>query len=126
MPGARIELVTGRGLSLALAAGSRAGSGFRETSLRGAIGYRLGLTRGAWSAWAGLEAGGGAVIQSRQHPTAYSGVLSAGGLAGIALEATRRIAVAAEATLPGEWLKRDGKATLILVPAGWLGVAVRL
>lgn len=126
VPGMRLELAIPAGLSLALDAGSRSGHGFRETSLQLAAGYRRGITRGDGSAWVGVEVGGGAVVQSRTEPSRYSGVVTAGGLAGASLELARNLAVAVEASVPVEWLKRDGKRALVVLPAAWLGLVIRL
>lgn len=126
VPGLRAELAWPSGLSLALDAGSRAGTGFRETSIGVFAGLRRQVEHGAWSAWGGLEAGGGAVWQSEIHPVAYSAVLAAAGVAGIAYGLAPRISVAAETKLPAELLKRDGHASVVVVPAAWLGIMVRL
>jgi Caspase domain len=126
VPGMRLELVTPAGLSFALDAGSRAGRGFRETSLQLAAGYRRGIAHGGWAAWIGLEAGGGVVVQSRTKASGYSSVVTAGGFTGASLELARNMAVAAEATVPVEWLKRDGKPALVALPAAWLGLVIRL
>ncbi|HZJ62528.1 MAG TPA: caspase family protein [Kofleriaceae bacterium] len=119
VPRVRIELVLPAGLSLALDASSRAGSRFRESSASMLAGYRRSVVRDAWSAWAGVEIGGGAVVQSGPYD-GYSGV------SGISLRLAPRLSVAIEATLPVELLKRDGKAALLAVPAGWLGISARL
>jgi len=124
VPSVRAALVTRTGLSLAVQAGSRGGTGFRETSGLVLAGYRRWLVRGAWSGWAGVELGGGGVMQS-VHPTAYSGVLAAGGTAGIALDVWRGTAIAVETTLHAELLKRDGRTALVASPAGWLGLVIR-
>jgi len=124
--GARVELVAPAGWALSLDAGSRTGTGFRETSARVMAGYRIGLADGAWSAWAGLEIGGGVVVQSRVDPIAYSGVLATGGIAGGAVRLTSRLSAVIEAALSAEVLKRDGATVAIAVPAGWLGILVRL
>jgi caspase domain-containing protein len=126
VPGMRVELVLSSELSFALDAGSRAGTGFRETSMGVFAGLRRGVWHGAWSAWGGLEVGGGAVLQSELHPLAYSAVVAAAGLAGIAYGLAPRISVAAETTLPVELMKRDGHAALLVVPAAWLGIIVQL
>lgn len=124
VPRIRVELVLPVGLSLALDAYSRAGSGFRESSARVLAGYRRSLVRDAWSAWAGVEIGGGAVMQSGRYDGSSS-VLAAGGVFGISLRMAPRLSVAVEATLPMELMKRDGKAALFSAPAGWLGIVAR-
>ncbi len=126
VPGLRVELVLPSGLSLALDAGSRAGPGFRETSMGVFAGLRRDVWHGAWSAWGGLEVGGGAVLQSELHPSAYSAVVAAAGLAGFAYDLAPRISVAAETALPAELMKRDGRAAVLVVPAAWRGVIARL
>jgi hypothetical protein len=124
VPGVRAALVTRTGLSLAVQASSRAGTGFRETSGLVLAGYRRAVVRDTWSGWAGVELGGGGVMQS-VNPTAYSGVLAAGGTAGIALEIWRGTAIAVETTLHAELVKRDGRTALVASPAGWLGLVIR-
>ena len=126
VPGTRLELVIPAGLSFALDAGSRGGSGFRESSLRLAAGYRRGIAYRGWAAWIGVEVGGGAVVQSGTGAGGYSGMVTAGGITGASLELTRDLAVAAEASVPVEWLKRDGKRVLVALPAAWLGLVIRL
>jgi hypothetical protein len=126
VPGLRLELVTPSGLSLALDARSDTGTGFRETSIGAFAGLRRVRSRGAWSAWIGVEVGGGVVLQSELHPMAYSNMLAAAGIAGLSLDVTHAIAVAAQITLPVELLKRDGEPALVLAPGGWLGLTMRL
>jgi len=125
VPRLRVALVLPVGLSLALDAYSRAGTGFRESSASLLAGYRRSFVRNDWSAWAGLELGGGAVIQSGRYD-GYSGVLAAGGVSGLSLRVAPRLSVAFEATLPMELMKRDGKAALVALPAGWLGIIAHL
>lgn len=126
VPGLRVEFVTPAGLSLAFDAGTRAGAGFRETSVRGFAGCRRGFARSAWSAWAGFEVGGGAVLQSEVDSFAYSTVFAVGSIAGMSLRLSARLSVAAEADLTLELVKQDGKIGLLAVPAAWLGLVVRL
>ena len=126
VPGVRFELVLPSGLSFALDARSDSGPGFRETSIGAFTGLRGVRSRGAWSAWAGAEVGGGVVLQSKLHPMAYSNMVGAAGVAGLSFRVTRTIAVAVETTLPVEWMKRDGEIELVIAPAGWLGLSMRL
>ncbi|HET7499410.1 MAG TPA: caspase family protein, partial [Kofleriaceae bacterium] len=126
VPSLRFALVMPTGLSLALDAGSRAGTGFRETGATVLAGCRYEVSRGPWSTWIGLEAGGGAIWQLRPAGMAWSGVLSTAGMAGASLDVTPRWAISLEATLPFDVLRRDGQATVLFRPAGWLGIAVRL
>ena len=65
-------------------------------------------------------------VQSQIHPFAYSGVLAAGAIVGGALRLTSRLSAVLQATLSTEVLKRDGGAAVLAVPAGWLGILVRL
>ncbi|HEX7699080.1 MAG TPA: caspase family protein, partial [Kofleriaceae bacterium] len=66
--GLRIELRVPSGVSLALTAGSRYHAGYRESSSLLLAGYRRGIERDGYSAWAGAEAGAGVVVQSNLHP----------------------------------------------------------
>jgi len=125
VPATRIELVH-RGLSFAVTAGSRAHAGFRETTSLALVGGRLGIERGSLRGWAGVELGGGIVVQSELHPEAYSGAFVAGAVVGGALRIGARTSIAIEGTLPAALLERDGKAAVVALPAAWLGVAVRL
>jgi len=124
VPGGRVALVTRRGLSLAISAGSRAGGGFRETSALALAGWRAQWTTGEWSGWAGVESGAGTVVQTVK-PTMYTGALAAGALVGLARDVTPGIAVAIEATLDAELLKRNGKLAVIAPPTAWLGLVMR-
>jgi hypothetical protein len=126
VPGLRAELVAPTGGSIAVDLGSRAGTGFRETSMRAFAGYRRTLSGAAWSTWAGLELGGGTVLQSSSGKLAYSGVLAGGAVAGGALRVARRLAIAIETTVPVEVMKRDGKTAVLAAPAAWLGLVVPL
>ena len=91
--------------------------GFRE---------RRGVERDDYAAWAGLEAGGGAVIQSQSQATAYSGALALGAFAGLSVHLSRRVALGLEATLPAVLLRRDSRAAIVALPAGWFGVRASL
>lgn len=126
VPRLRVELGLASGLSLALDGGSRAGTRFRESSLAAFAGVRRDAWRGAWSGWVGLEVGGGAVWQSELHRLAYSAVVAAAGVAGIAYGVAPRVSVAAETTFPVELVKRDGHVAALVVPAGWVGVILRM
>jgi len=126
MPGLRIEVTAPSKLSLALTTGSRYHAGFRETSSLLLVGYRRGVERGGYAAWAGVEAGGGLIIQSELHPNAYSGALEVGALVGGALRVARRASFAVEAALPAALIQRDGNAAITALPAVWLGLVVRL
>lgn len=126
VPGMRLEFVTPAGLAFALDAGTGSVRGFRESSFQLAAGYRRGIAHSGWAAWLGVEVGGGAVVQSETDAGGYSGVVTAGAITGASLELTRGMAVAAEASVPVEWLKRDGKRVLVALPAAWLGLVIRL
>jgi hypothetical protein len=125
VPAVRAELATQAGPSLTLDVASRAGTSFRETSILLLAGYRRGIVRGAWSAWLGLEIGGGAVMQSEIHPFAYSGILATGGVAGLTLDVARHVSLGVETTLPVELIKRDGKEALVVLPGAWFAIAMR-
>ena len=125
VPALRLELLRG-GLSLALSGGTTAHAGYRETTALLLLGYRIGVARGRLSAWVGAEAGGGLVVQSDLQPDAYSGAVAAGAMVGAALELTAALSIALEGTLPAALIRRDGDATIVALPAVWLGVAIRL
>jgi hypothetical protein len=125
VPAVRAELASPAGLSLAVDVGSRSGAGFRETSMLLLAGYRRDIVRGAWSAWLGLEIGGGAVAQSEIHPLAYSGIVATGGVAGLTLDVARHVSLGVETTLLAELLKRDGKKALVPATGVWFAVVFR-
>jgi hypothetical protein len=126
VPGVRAVVITPSGLSLAVDATSGSGTGFRETSLGVFAGVRSVRSRGPWSAWAGVDVGGGVVMQTQLQPDAYSGMFVAAGILGTSFALTRRTSIELETTLPLELMKRDGQAALVFAPAGWLGVGVKL
>ena len=66
------------------------------------------------------------VIQSELHPAAYSGMLAVGAVVGASIELTRRVSLAVEAAIPAALIRRDGAAAIVVLPAGWLGIAVSL
>ena len=126
VPGMRAELVLSSGLSFAAVAGSRYGVGVRETSTLLLAGYRRTITRGDVSAWAGVEAGAGAVIQSDVHPSAFSATIAIGAIAGASVALSPRVSAEVEGSLPAALMRRDGNATILALPALWLGIAVKL
>jgi hypothetical protein len=126
VPGLRIELRVPSGVSLALTAGSRYHAGYRETSSLLFAGYRRGIERDGYAAWAGAEAGAGVVVQSSLRPDAFSGALAIGAFAGGAVRLARRWSFAVEATLPATAIRRDGKAAIVALPAAWFGMVVSL
>jgi hypothetical protein len=126
VPGLRVELNVPSGVSLALTAGSRFHAGYRESSSLFLAGYRRGIERDRYAAWAGAEAGAGVVVQSSLRPDAYSGELAIGAFAGGALRLARRWSFAVEATLPAAAIRRDGKMAIVTLPAAWFGVVVSL
>ena len=125
VPALRVELSHGA-FSLALDAGTTSHAGFRETTTLLLAGYRVGVALGHLSAWAGVEAGAGLVVQSNLDPDAYSGAIAAGALVGGALDVTGGMSIALEGTLPALLLRRDGAAAIVALPAAWLGVRMRL
>jgi hypothetical protein len=126
VPGVRVGVVTSSGLSLTVDASSGMGPGFRESSLGAFAGVRSIGSRGPWSAWAGLDVGGGVVMQTQLHPDAYSGMFVAAGVIGMSFALTSRTSIELETALPVELMKQDGQAALVLAPAGWLGLGVQL
>jgi hypothetical protein len=126
VPGMRVDFVTPSGLSVAVTAGSAAGSGFRESSVGAFAGVRSTRAWGPWSGSLGVEVGGGVVAQTQLPQDAYSGVVAAAVTAGISFAVTPRTSVELETALPLELMKRDGQLAAVLAPAGWLGFGVRL
>ena len=127
VPNLRAELASPRGLSFALAAGTRRGDGFRESSTLVFAGYRWGIASQPWSAWLGGEIGGGILVQSQLQPAAaYSGAAGVGLLVGGSLALGRGVALALEGTLPGLVVKRDNRITIVPLPSVFLGLNVRL
>lgn len=126
LPSVRARLDAPMGLSLAITASSRRGAGYRETSALALVGFRLGVARERWTASAGIEVGGGFVVQSQIEPAAYSGVFSAGLVGGASIAVVPRVSVALDATLPAALLRRDDRLAVIALPAAWLGIAITL
>ena len=124
-PGVRAEVARGP-LSLAVMVGTREGEGYHETSSLLLAGYRLRIARGDLAAWAGLEAGPGFILQTGIDPDAYSAAIAGGPFAGVSLRLTTRIAAMVEASVPAALLRRDGEASVVALPAGWLGFVVGL
>jgi hypothetical protein len=122
-----VRAPTPSGWAVAVDISSGRGVGFWETSALALGGYRLGFERRRFTGFAGLEAGVGLVAQnldggsSRMSAT----VVGAPWLGG-AVRLTARLSIAFEGHLPVGWIRRDGGDAVVLLPAGWLGLLVRL
>lgn len=113
------------GLSFAANVSTGTGDRFRETSALLFGGYRFGLDRGALRAWAGLELGGGAIVQSlTSGSSSATPALALAPMAGLSLRVAGPVAVTLEAHLPATLLTRDGEPAMILLPGAWLGLLV--
>lgn len=112
-----------RGPSLALDASTRGRGMLRETSVFVFAGYRVGLERGRLRAWAGLEIGGGAVVQAVES-TSWTGAAAVGPSAGLSFSLAPAVAVAFDAHLPAAVLERDDRLRIVALPAAWLGVII--
>jgi hypothetical protein len=112
-----------RGPTLAFDVATRRAGELRETTTFVFGGYRLGREAGRLRAWAGLELGGGVVLQS-VGATTSTGAVAIAPLAGLSLALTSRAALVFEAHVPAALLKQDGEITVVALPAAWLGVVV--
>jgi hypothetical protein len=128
VPALRGELVLPSGLSAAIVVGSRelSGADVRETQLFALVGYRVGIHRDHWHAWAGVETGVGIVAQTAVMPDAYSAAFELGVLAGTSYDVTSDVKLVLEPTLEAQVLRRDDQAALIAIPGVWLGLAFGL
>ena len=127
MPVARGELRLPSGLTVAITGGSKHPAGYRESSTALLVGYRRGVARGVVAAWLGGEAGAGLVMQVPDlGVAAYSGAAILAPFAGASLRVAPQIAVALEGAVPASALQRDGKTSLVLLPAAWVGLAFDL
>ncbi len=128
VPALRGELVLPSGLSAAIVGGSRelSEAAIRETQLFALVGYRLGIGRDHWHAWAGVETGAGIVAQTDLMPAAYSAAFELGVLAGTSYDITADLKLVLEPTLELQVLRRDSQASLITIPGVWLGLAFAL
>ena len=98
VPALRLELRALSAFSLYGPQAPDSGSDSATSSLLLA-GYGRNFERDGFGARLGLEAGGGAVIQSELHPAAYSATLAAGAFASVSIPLGRRISLGLEATL---------------------------
>ena len=118
---------TPSGWSLAFDLSTGRGNNFWETSALLFAGYRLGLERGRFRGFLGLEAGGGLVSQKIDGgEVLQSGTFAGGPWVGIGVRVARHLSLTAEGHLPIGWIARDGGNALVLFPAGWLGVLANL
>lgn len=127
VPAMRAELWLPSHLTIAITGDTRQASSFRESSTALAVGYRASLERGPFEAWAGGEAGGGLVVQTRtMRSAAYSGALIVAPALGASISVSATTAIATEVTVPVALLRRDGATTSVFLPAAWLGLRVEL
>jgi hypothetical protein len=128
VPGARVALrrTGGDGWGLAAQVASGRGEAFRETSLLGWLGHGWGTVLGPVSVAAGVEVGGGAVVQ-RVAPEGggWSGMVGGAGWAGATLPLGGQVSLAVEAQLPLLLLRRDGQLTAAALPGTWVGLTWR-
>jgi len=115
------------GFSAALELASGPGSGFVETSAFIAGGYHLGVERGRWGCFAGVEVGAGFVARSLDGGgTAWSPLVGGAPHAGVTLRLGGRAALALEAAVAILWA-RDGRVdSAAILPGGRLGLFVDL
>lgn len=122
-----VRSASSTGLSFAANVSTGTGDRFRETSALLFGGYRFGLDREAFQAWAGLELGGGAIVQSlTAGSSSATPALALAPMAGLSLRVAGPVAVTLEGHLPATLLTRDGGPAMILLPAAWLGLLVSL
>jgi hypothetical protein len=127
MPGARAELRLPVGFAFAIVGESRTHTNYRESSTALLAGYRRGVARGWFDAWAGLELGAGVIGQTAAlMPGAYSGEAMAAPCVGLDVRVGVRTAIGLEATVPVTVLRRDGATTALALPAVWLGAVMDL
>ncbi len=127
VPSVRAMLYLPSGLSFGANVASGQHATFRETSSFATIGYRRAVQRGGIAAWAGLDAGGGLVIQTpMQASTAYSGAAVLAPTLGASLRVIGGVSVALETAVSMALLRRDATTTVVLLPGVWLGVLVDL
>jgi hypothetical protein len=124
--GARLGLrraeLTGYGAALHVASGR--GVFFRETSAFLWGGYRWGAALGPLTVTAGVDVGGGGVVQDVDaRAVGWSGAAGGAVWAGLALPLAGPLALHAEAHVPVVVLRRDGEPTPVLLPGAWLGLA---
>jgi len=118
-PSLRAELRLRSGFALALAASSTEQSGVRETASALLVGYRLGLVRGRFHPWAGLEVGGGIVTQTTMFGSGASGAAIIAPGAGLDATIARGVSLGLASSLPTSVLRRDRALTLVALPALW-------
>ena len=95
--------------------------------------YFLSARTGSTQIWR-LPMNGGEAVQISDYPldvgsfkfSSGGGRLALGLTGTLAYDLSARASIVLEASAPAELLKRDGKTSIVLLPAGWLGVAVRL
>jgi hypothetical protein len=111
------------GFSVAVEVASGPAPNFAETSAVLSGGYHLGLQRGRWRLFAGLEAGVGfAVRNSATMGAAWSPLVGGAPQAGVAIALGRRLALAAEADVALYWVRAGQADSLAVLPGGRLGL----
>ncbi|MDQ3339092.1 MAG: caspase family protein [Myxococcota bacterium] len=126
IPSLRTELRSSRWFAGATVSSGR-GEMFRETSAIAFGGYRLGIQRGAFEAWAGLELGGGGIwqtIEGRASNASAAGYIGPTG--GALWRIGDRYSLALTSQLQASVMKRDGELALQPGWATWFGVVIDL
>jgi Caspase domain len=123
----RVSLRTARGPRAALELATGRGPDFRETHADLLAGLGLTRGRGRLRASAGLEVGGGLMMQAPDgRASRWSGAGVAAVVGGGALRLDGRLWLALEGWAPLVLVRRDDRTTAVFLPAAWLGVIVDL
>jgi hypothetical protein len=116
-----------RGAQVSVQVGTGRGAGFRETTVLGLLGYRLGAELGPVRAFVAGELGAGGVIQADDAGAVRASPLGAAGPEiGGALHLVGPVSLVLEARLAIAVLSVDGSPQVELLPSGWLGLGVAL
>ena len=116
---------TAQGSAVTIAVGTGRAADYRETTALALVGYRLGTDLGPVRAWIAGEAGAGVAVQGWDTGEVDASPIGAAAASlGAAVHITGPLALTAEAQLPVALTERDGKAAWVILPFGWLGLAV--
>jgi len=114
-----------QGSAITVAVGTGRAADYRETTALTLVGYRLGTDLGPVRAWIAGEAGAGIAVQSWDSGEVDASPIGAvAASVGAAIHLTGPVALTGEARLPLALTERDSKAAWVLLPFGWLGIAV--